>query len=211
MTSDLIPSITKLFIAALLGSFIGAEREYRSKSAGFRTMIAISVGSCFFTMISAWISINTPDRIASTIVTGIGFLGAGVIFKGENRVNGITTAATIWIVAAIGMGVGAGHYYTSSFAALMILFILAVLPYFEKKIDKLNQVRFFSLECPANNQNISHIKDVFTRHHIEYKISGIVKTESNLVVHITARGKEKNLNEVVTILWHDEIVRSLKY
>ncbi|HEX7844380.1 MAG TPA: MgtC/SapB family protein, partial [Chitinophagaceae bacterium] len=88
--------ILRFLLAALWGGVVGAEREYRSKSAGFRTMIMISVGSCFFTMMSAFIGAgNNPDRIASNIVTGIGFLGAGVIFRGDNRVNGITTAATI--------------------------------------------------------------------------------------------------------------------
>lgn len=121
--------ILKLLLAALFGGIIGAEREYRSKTAGFRTMMMISVGSCLFTVISSLLShANSPERIASNIVTGIGFLGAGVIFKGENKVNGITTAATIWVVAAIGMGVGMGQYETATYACTLILLILTVLP-----------------------------------------------------------------------------------
>ena len=88
--------LARFLLAALWGGIVGIERQYRSKSAGFRTMIMISMGACFFTMMSIWIGqANNPDRIASNIVTGIGFLGAGVIFRGDNRVNGITTAATI--------------------------------------------------------------------------------------------------------------------
>ncbi len=68
---------------------------------------------------------SSPDRIASNIVTGIGFLGAGVIFRGDNRVNGITTAASIWAVAAVGMGIGAGYYWPAAYASILILIVLA--------------------------------------------------------------------------------------
>ena len=98
-------------MVVVVGGLIGAEREYRSKSAGFRTMILICLGSFLFTTFSKYMSVTSPDRIASNIVTGIGFLGAGVIFKSDNRVNGITTAATIWAVAALGMGIAYGAYY----------------------------------------------------------------------------------------------------
>ena len=110
--------IIRFLLAALWGGLVGIEREYRSKSAGFRTMILISIGSCFFTMMSVGIGPTNPDRIAANIVTGIGFLGAGVIFRGENRINGITTAATIWAVAAVGMGIGGGYYFAAGCGSL---------------------------------------------------------------------------------------------
>src|SRR6478752_5046840 len=97
--------ILKLLLVIAVGGVIGVERELRSKSAGFRTMILICLGSFLFTTFSMVVSHVSPDRIASNIVTGIGFLGAGVIFHSDNRVNGITTAATIWAVAALGMGI----------------------------------------------------------------------------------------------------------
>ncbi|MGZ3955921.1 MAG: MgtC/SapB family protein, partial [Flavisolibacter sp.] len=102
--------LLRLLMVIAVGGLVGAEREYRSKSAGFRTMILICLGSFLFTTFSKTIGGASPDRIASNIVTGIGFLGAGVIFKSDNRVNGITTAATIWAVAALGMGVATGEY-----------------------------------------------------------------------------------------------------
>src|SRR5688572_3924863 len=98
------------FLVILVGGLIGVEREYRSKSAGFRTMILICLGSFLFTTFSIHISGGTDDRIASNIVTGIGFLGAGVIFQSENRINGLTTAAAIWATAALGMGIADGLY-----------------------------------------------------------------------------------------------------
>src|SRR5882724_5757237 len=100
--------VLRLIVALVIGGIIGAEREYRSKSAGFRTMMLICLGAALFTILSIEIGEGeNRDRIAASIITGIGFLGAGVIFKDENRVNGITTAATIWITAALGMGIGA--------------------------------------------------------------------------------------------------------
>src|ERR1043165_4741629 len=127
--------LLRLVIAIALGAIVGTEREYRSKSAGFRTMILISLGACLLTMLSIAIGApNSPDRIASNIATGIGFLGAGVIFRSDNRVTGITTAATIWAVAAIGVAVGAGHTRLAVCSSLLIVAVLAILPYAQKLI-----------------------------------------------------------------------------
>ncbi len=139
----------RFLLAALWGGIVGAERQYRNKSAGFRTMIMISMGACFFTIMSILIGERSnPDRIASNIVTGIGFLGAGVIFRGENRVNGITTAATIWAVAAVGMGIGSGFYFAAASASILIVLILAALPFLENLIDRMNQSKTYLITAP---------------------------------------------------------------
>src|SRR5215213_8253285 len=117
----------RLLLVVLVGGAIGAERELRSKSAGFRTMILICLGSFLFTTFSIHITESSPDRIASNIVTGIGFLGAGVIFKSDNRVNGITTAATIWAVAALGMGIADGLYLIVAVSTVIVLAALVLL------------------------------------------------------------------------------------
>lgn len=121
MSDFLQNEIGKLLIALLIGAVIGAEREYRTKSAGFRTVILITVGSCLFTMISNLMS--NDARVASNIVTGIGFLGAGAIFKEGTNIKGLTTATTIWISAAIGMAVGIGQY-TFAFSVLGIVMVV---------------------------------------------------------------------------------------
>lgn len=107
----------QLLIATfVLCSFIGVERQFRQKAAGYRTHVLVGLGSCSFTLVSAYgfsavlgseVTLD-PSRIAAQIVSGIGFLGAGVIFKGRNVVRGLTTAATIWVAAAVGMACGAG-------------------------------------------------------------------------------------------------------
>ena len=96
---DLKIELTKLSVSLLLGSLLGLEREYQNKAAGFRTIALICMGSTVFTLISMRISISNPDRIAANIITGIGFIGAGVIFKNGANVYGLTTAATIWVSA----------------------------------------------------------------------------------------------------------------
>src|ERR1043166_8297676 len=105
--------LVKLLFALVLGGLIGWEREFSDKPAGFRTITLICVGSTLFTIFSlkiGTVSGSDSSRIAAQIVTGIGFLGAGAIIRRGEAVSGLTTAATIWFVASIGMGVGGGYY-----------------------------------------------------------------------------------------------------
>ena len=173
--------IIQFLLATLWGGIIGAEREYRSKSAGFRTMIMISLGACFFTIISKWIGApNNPDRIASNIVSGIGFLGAGVIFRGDNRINGITTAATIWVVAAVGMGIGAGYYFAAACSSIFMILTLAILPYLEQYIDTLNQAKKYSVLVVYQKDSIEKIEAVFSNYKINYRLIRAHKTEDKI-------------------------------
>jgi putative Mg2+ transporter-C (MgtC) family protein len=99
-------------MAVLVGGIVGAEREYQDKAAGFRTIILITLGSTLFTIFSLSMDPGfTQTRVAANIVTGIGFLGAGAIVRDGGRIAGLTTAATIWLSAALGMGIGAGQLY----------------------------------------------------------------------------------------------------
>lgn len=173
--------IIQFLLATLWGGIIGAEREYRSKSAGFRTMIMISLGACFFTIISKWIGApNNPDRIASNIVSGIGFLGAGVIFRGDNRINGITTAATIWVVAAVGMGIGAGYYFAAACSSIFMILTLAILPYLEQYIDTLNQAKKYSVLVAYQKDSIEKIETVFATFKVNYRLVRAHKTEDKI-------------------------------
>lgn len=131
----------RLALAAGLGAAIGIEREIRQKPAGLRTNILIALGAALFTMVSIEIGRDyagaTPDRIAAQIVTGIGFLGGGAILRSGTNVHGMTTAATIWVNAAIGMAAGAGAFAMASAATVITLVVLALLPpiesYFERR------------------------------------------------------------------------------
>ncbi|HVD01227.1 MAG TPA: MgtC/SapB family protein [Candidatus Dormibacteraeota bacterium] len=116
--------LLRLTVALVLGAIIGIEREYRGHPAGVRTMAMVSVGSCIFTASGLFIfsGHNTdPTRIAAQVVTGVGFLGAGAIFRAETGIRGLTTAAAVWVVAAIGMTVGFGLYLLAAGAATVVL------------------------------------------------------------------------------------------
>ena len=130
----------RLLLAAVLGATLGLEREYRQKPAGLRTNILIALGSALLTTLSMSMSEHggTPDRITAQIVTGIGFLGGGAILRSGTTVHGMTTAATIWVNAAIGMAAGAGRFAMALATTILTLVVLAVLPpvesYFERRV-----------------------------------------------------------------------------
>jgi putative Mg2+ transporter-C (MgtC) family protein len=128
----------RVLLAAALGGAIGLEREYRKKPAGLRTNILIALGSALFTITSIRLAEigGTPDRIAAGIVTGMGFLGGGAILRSGTSVQGMTTAATIWVNAAIGMAAGAGEYALATTATAITLGVLAVLPPIEALVER---------------------------------------------------------------------------
>ena len=122
--------ISRLLTAALLGALLGFEREVKQKSAGLRTNILIAVGSALFTLMSyelAEAAGADPGRVAAQIVTGIGFLGAGAIMRTDSGVQGLTTAATVWVNAAVGVAAGGGEYHLAFIATAVTLAALLVL------------------------------------------------------------------------------------
>jgi len=204
--------LVRFLLAALWGGLVGVEREYRSKSAGFRTMIMISMGSCLFTILSQSIGAgNNPDRIASNIVTGIGFLGAGVIFRGENRINGITTAAAIWAVAAVGMGIGAGHYWASAYASLLILLVLAVLPYLESLIDQFNQSKQYTIECDFSGNERDHYGNLLKKYKLRFKLINQSKEGKNLSFTWQAQGHASSHEKFISSMMQDTSAKRFQY
>lgn len=120
----------RLFVALLLGGIVGIEREFRSKDAGFRTHFLVALGSALFCVVSQYgfgIDLKDSSRVAAQVVSGIGFLGAGTIIFQKNMVRGLTTAAGLWVTAAIGLACGTGMYAAAAIATVMILMGLEVL------------------------------------------------------------------------------------
>jgi len=139
--------LLRLFCAAVLGGIIGLEREYRSKEAGFRTHFLVALGSALFMIVSAYgfsdamyneLQRWDVSRVAAQVVSGIGFIGAGTIIfrKTENMVSGLTTAAGLWVTAAIGLACGGGMYILAIGSTLMVLIGLEAFNYFLHKFDK---------------------------------------------------------------------------
>lgn len=202
--------LVRFLIAALWGGMVGVEREYRSKSAGFRTMIMISLGSCFFTMMSIYLGGETADRIASNIVTGIGFLGAGVIFRSESRVNGITTAATIWAVAAIGMGIGAGQYFASAFGSIIIIIVLALLPYVEDVIERTNRSMTYNITSGFTPTKKEVFAEEFAKHKLKARLVKEVKDNDELLLSFDAVGSMKNHERMIRELQGDGLIKKVE-
>lgn len=132
-----IEIIAKLLLAALLGGIIGYIRERYGKAAGLRTHIMVCFGSTLFTLVSLYMATAfnevDPSRIASMVVSGIGFIGAGAILREGGAVKGLTTASSIWAVAAIGLAVGVGMYSAAIAATVIAVVVLEVLSKFERK------------------------------------------------------------------------------
>jgi putative Mg2+ transporter-C (MgtC) family protein len=130
--------IERLLLAAVLGGVLGLEREFRHKAAGLRTNMLISVGSALFTLMSIELTARTgdPSRIAAQIVTGIGFLGAGAIMRRDGGIQGLTTAATIWVNAAVGVTVGSGNFKLALIAVGVTVLVLLVLYPIELWLDR---------------------------------------------------------------------------
>jgi putative Mg2+ transporter-C (MgtC) family protein len=126
----------RVLIALAIGLLIGAEREFRGHPAGLRTMALISAGSCVFTglgLIPDLPRIVDPTRIAAQIVTGVGFLGAGSILRQGEEVRGLTTAASIWVAASLGMAVGFGYYGVAVFTTIVVIIVLVALKPLEER------------------------------------------------------------------------------
>ena len=192
--------IYQLIASLLVGAIIGAEREFRTKSAGLRTLILISLGATIFTILSKMIAPGNPDRIAANIVTGIGFLGAGVIFKEENRVTGITTAATIWATAALGMAVANQSWLIVYVGTGIVLIVLILLPYLQNWIDLINKSKNYRFVFTDDNTLLKKIEAEFASHHLHLDEGSFSKVGDKFSASWQARGKLSN---------HEAFVKSI--
>ena len=205
----------RLFLAVIVGGLLGAEREYRSKSAGFRTLTIICMSATIFTILSKFIGGSTPDRIASNVVVGIGFVGAGVIFKGEssqNRISGITTAAMIWVTAALGMSIGAGYELISIAACLFVLVVIVVFSMLEGWIDRMNQIRNYRIVCTFENETLHRYEDLVKTHHLKFRRSRQSKSNANIITgEWVVQGTEQNHRHCIHEILRDSSVQAFEF
>lgn len=210
--ADLSTLFLRLFVAIIIGGLIGAEREYASKSAGLRTVILISLGSCIFTIFSLYIGQgSSPDRIASNIVTGIGFLGAGVIFKADKQVKGLTTAATVWAAAALGMGAGGGYYWVSIGGAIMVLITLNLLTYLEQEIEKSNQTRSYRIKCSYEQETLKRFEEMFNECGLHFKREKQSRIAGDISGIWAVSGSEKNHDKLINKILRDDTVAEFDF
>ncbi|MEM2154905.1 MAG: MgtC/SapB family protein [Nitrososphaeria archaeon] len=131
ISSNFIEGVIGLLMSIVFGAIIGLEREITHKPAGLRTHMLVCLGSCIFTIVSLRFGMD-PARVAAGIVTGIGFIGAGTIIAEQGKVVGITTAASLWVTAAIGLTIGIGEYLLSAVSTLLVFLILTSKIIFKK-------------------------------------------------------------------------------
>ena len=149
----------RLLAALVLGAVVGLERERQERAAGLRTVTMVSLGSCLFTIVGAYgFGQTDPSRVAAQVVTGIGFLGAGTIFLRKDLVRGLTTAATIWSVAAIGMAAGTAQYVIALFTTLLILLVLMVLKPIERRFFKRPNEAQVSMIVPRGEGELERVR-----------------------------------------------------
>ncbi|MDO4800516.1 MAG: MgtC/SapB family protein [Bacillota bacterium] len=129
-------TVLRLLLSAAIGGAIGMEREVHNRPAGLRTHVLVSLGSALIMLISseAFIGRGDPARLAAQVVSGIGFLGAGTIMRNGNSINGLTTAASLWVSAGIGLAIGAGYYIGGAVTGLIVIITLVTLGRLEKKL-----------------------------------------------------------------------------
>ena len=195
-------------IAFIIGAVIGLEREFRSKPAGFRTMIFICVGSCLYTILSKESNNVSPDRIASNIVTGIGFIGAGVIFKEGISVNGLTTAALIWITAALGMAIGYHNYPLAVVVSSMVVIALFVLEPVQRFINRLHKVKDYKIKTDDTTDALKkEMEAFFETHDINYRCMKMNK-ENNEAIYLYRIGAPKDDYDIVNefLLKHKAVI-----
>lgn len=205
-----IGDILNLLVAMGLGGLIGLEREWRDKSAGFRTLMFISAGSALFTIFSIRIShaygLNgpgDPSRIAAQIVSGIGFLGAGVILREHGEVRGLTTAATIWMVAGLGVGAGAGFHLFSFAAALVILAALLGFPWLENRLSVFSRTIHYEIVCKAGPEKFEQIQEALLDHHLRIFNSKLGRRADLMTYKFQASGRPANHHAFVQEILHD--------
>ena len=194
--------IYKLLVSFLLGAVIGTEREYRSKSAGLRTMILIAVGSTLFTILSIRVS-SDAGRIAANIVTGIGFIGAGIIFRENNRVVGITTAAIVWVTAAVGMGIGAGFYAVTIATFIISGLSLVILAPIQQFIRRKSQIRNYKLVCPYQRKTLKFYEEQFKEHDLKILQGQQSRSGNTITGTWTLQGSEKKHDKLTKQLLND--------
>lgn len=200
----------RLLISFGIGTAIGLEREYRSKAAGLRTMIMICLGSTIFMELSLTMGAS-PDRIAANVVTGIGFLGGGVIFKDGLTVTGITTATTIWISAALGMAVGAGEYFVAIVGSGVVLVVLTLMEKVQGLVERWHQSRTYRIEFKLSNDCNVFIENILKELKLGYKKRRDFKEDSSSIVIYEVFGGEHKLEEFNKTLKNELRILSFGY
>ncbi len=208
-----LEDVHKILLSVTLGALIGAERAYRSKAAGLRTMTLITLSATLFTIYSVKLSANAslPPVVIASIVSGIGFLGAGVIYKEEKSVSGLTTAALIWLCAAIGVGIGAGYYGAALTAFLIATSVLVGFFYLEDWIERLNQIRTYRIVSTFEADIDKKMALLFKECKLHPSKGKQSRSVDRYIGEWSVQGSEKRHRKLVRLLLDDQNIEEFDY
>jgi len=202
----------RILVALILGGIIGLERQYHDKPAGFATNTLICVGSAVFAIMSitsAFYWGGDPARIAAQIVAGVGFLGAGSILRDGNKISGLTTAAGIWLVAAVGMAIGYGQYFIGIAATTSVLILQLFVRRLMLIFDYVALSDSLTIKCTPNFEIVEKIKSVFKNNKAEIIKEEIHKENGLLVLKLVVNMSATKYQNIVKDLAPLEDVKSI--
>ena len=190
--------ILRLFIAGLLGGLIGFEREFRAKEAGLRTHFIVALGSALFMLISQYAFTGRFDaaRVAAQVVSGIGFIGAGVIIFQKNVVRGVTTAAGLWVAAAIGLACGAGMYVVAIAATLFTIMCLETMHIITRRYGEKSVMLTIS---PVTGEQLTGILDQIRKSNFEIDSFSLSNDSASIVLHMRQRNYQVAIGKLLEI------------
>ena len=207
----------RLALAVLLGGIVGIERELSGKPAGLRTNILICLGSALLMDLSITIGlidggerVGDPARIAAQVVTGVGFLGAGTIMQARGEVVGLTTAATIWVVAAIGLAVGAGHRAKAVAAALLVTLVLTALGWLERWMLSFRRVVNGTVHL-RRDARFEEVSPIFRAARISIQSKKVTEEAEGLVYRLQLIGPSRQYDRLAEELMHRPEVMSVEF
>lgn len=203
--------VIKLMLAVVVGGLIGLEREYSSKAAGFRSIVLICIGSTLFTVISQHLGgTANGDRIAANIITGIGFIGAGVVFKDGVSITGITTASSIWATAALGMAIGGGHYILAFEGLVLVIIVLSLFEFLERQVDRWHQVRSYRIVVNGDTDFSIELEARLAELSLSFEKKRRMKSDNSRVYTYDVSGKRDRIEQFSSFLMNDSSVQSFE-
>ncbi|MBQ2107926.1 MAG: MgtC/SapB family protein [Bacteroidales bacterium] len=190
--------ILRLFIAGILGGLIGFEREFRAKEAGLRTHFIVALGSALFMLISQYAFTGRFDaaRVAAQVVSGIGFIGAGVIIFQKNVVRGVTTAAGLWVAAAIGLACGAGMYVVAIAATLFTIMCLETMHIITRRYGEKSVMVTIS---PVTGEQLTGILDQIRKSNFEIDSFSLTDDSASITLHMRQPNYQKTIGKLLEI------------
>jgi len=210
--------LENILLATVLGAALGLERQWQGKSAGLRTIMLVSAGSALFTIVSYQMAIidlkhnSDVTRIASNIVTGIGFLGAGIIFRGNVSIHGLTTAATVWAAAAIGMAAGIGNYLLAIETTVVSLGILIFLHWFDLWFERVKEMRIYHITSSyQEHDELPDYSEYFAARGYKIQDKKLAYKDSKVTTTLKVRASKRHHDEVIAQLLKNPQVIALHY